>query len=64
MLREFETGNVTPYGNGGKGFAEEVMLMLVSPEWLGTYLGKRKWGRMFHSETNVDIKVQGGNTPL
>lgn len=64
MLREFETGNMTPSGDGGKGFAEEVMLMLVSPEWLGTDLGRGKWGRMFHSETTVDVKVQGGNTPL
>lgn len=64
MLWEFKTGDMTQSGDGGEGFAEEVMLTLISLEWLGTNVGKRKWGRMFHSQTTAHVKVQGGNIPL
>lgn len=40
------------------------MLKLIAPEQLGTKMGKRKWGRMFHSERTIHVKVQGGNMPI
>lgn len=63
MLWEFETGDMTWSGDE-EGLAEEVMLPLISLEWLGTNMGNRKWGRMFHSQMTACVKVQGGNMPL
>lgn len=64
MLWEFKTGDMTRPGDGGEGFAEETMLTLISLEWLGTNMGKRKRGRKFHSQTTAHVKFQGGNMPL
>lgn len=64
MVWEFETGNMTRSGAGGEGFHEEVILPLMAPEWWGSNMGERKWGRMFHSKRTAHAKAQGGHMSL
>lgn len=60
MLWEFKMGDMTQSEDRWKGFTEEVMLTLISLEWLGTIVGKRKWGKMFHLQTTEHVKKGPG----